>query len=392
VLAALDWVLTNHAAYNIRVVNLSIGHPIYEQASTDPLVLAVEELSRRGVVVVVASGNLANKNAEKTPKYGTVTSPGNAPSAITVGAVNTNGTLRRSDDFVADFSGRGPTRFDNSIKPDVLAPGYAIVSTVPTGSYLQRTYPTMAGYGYMRLNGTSMASPVVAGAAALVLSATPGLSAHTVKAVLQYTAQRLSGPDVMTQGAGEVNMAGAVRLAALINPDAALGTKWLKTNGKPTRADLLYGELAAWGRATLWGQQVYVGQTIYVNLAQWDDSIVWGFDDNIVWTFDDNIVWGFDENVVWGFDDNIVWGFTDDNIVWGFDDSQLTLNYADNIVWSFDDNIVWGFDDNVVWGFSDDNIVWGFDDNIVWGFSDVNAVTVSDSSLETAAVFTGGVL
>src|SRR5437762_4049844 len=123
VLAALDWVLTNHAAYNIRVVNLSIGHPIYEQASTDPLVQAVEELSRQGVVVVVASGNLANKNTEKKAKYGSVTSPGNAPSAITVGAVNTNGTLRRSDDFVADFSGRGPTRFDKIIKPDIVAPG-----------------------------------------------------------------------------------------------------------------------------------------------------------------------------------------------------------------------------------------------------------------------------
>src|SRR5213594_1098897 len=296
VLAALDWVLTNHAAYNIRVVNLSIGHPIYEEAATDPLVQAVEALSREGVVVVVASGNLANKNADHTPKYGTVTSPGNAPSAITVGAVNTNGTLHRGDDFVADFSGRGPTRFDNSIKPDIVAAGYAIVSTIPTGSYLQTKYPTLSGYGYMRLNGTSMASPVVAGAAALVISANPGLSAHTVKAVLEHTAQRLSGPNVMTQGAGEVNMAGAVRLAALINPGAALGTKWLKTNGKPTRADLLYGELAAWGRATLWGQQVYVGQNIYVNLAQWNDNIVWGFCENIVWSFDENVLWGFTDN------------------------------------------------------------------------------------------------
>src|SRR2546425_88879 len=242
VLAALDWVLVNHAAYNIRVVNLSIGHPIYEQAATDPMVLAVEQLSQQGVVVVVASGNLANKNAEKTPKYGTVTSPGNAPSAITVGAVNTNGTLHRSDDFIADFSGRGPTRFDKSVKPDISAPGYAIVSTIPHGSYLQTKYPTLSGYGYMRLNGTSMAAPVVTGAAALVLSANPGLSAHTVKAVLQYTAQRLPGADVMTQGAGEVNMAGAGRLAALIHPAPPPNTNWLKTYVRPTRADLLYDE------------------------------------------------------------------------------------------------------------------------------------------------------
>src|SRR3989442_1770217 len=390
VLAALDWVLTNHAAYNIRVVNLSIGHPIYEQAATDPMVLAVEQLSQQGVVVVVASGNLANKNAEKTPKYGTVTSPGNAPSAITVGAVNTNGTLHRSDDFIADFSGRGPTRFDKSVKPDIAAPGYAIVSTIPTGSYLQTKYPTLSGYGYMRLNGTSMAAPVVTGAAALVLSANPGLSAHTVKAVLQYTAQRLAGPDVMTQGAGEVNMAGAVRLAALINPAAAPNTNWLRTHVRPTRGDLLYDEVAAWGRATIWGQHVYVGQNIYMNLAQWSDSIVWGFSaDNIVWTFLDNIVWTFADNVVWSFAENIVWGFTDDNIVWGFSDN-IVWGFDENVVWGFDDNIVWGFNDNIVWGFSDDNIVWGFDDNIVWGFSDDNTVAGFDSPLESAPVFTGG--
>ena len=214
VLAGLDWVLENYAAYNIRVVNLSLGHPIYEAAATDPMVQAVEQLSQRGVVVVVASGNLANKNSLHKALYGTVTSPGNAPSALTVGATNTNGTLGRSDDFVADFSGRGPSRFDRYMKPDVVAPGYAIKSKVPNNSTLAKKYPTLVdAYGYMQLNGTSMATPVVAGEVALVLSANPGLSAHTVKAVLQYTAQRLNGLDVMTQGAGEVNMAAAASIS-----------------------------------------------------------------------------------------------------------------------------------------------------------------------------------
>jgi len=321
---------------------------------------------------VVASGNLANKNVKKQALYGTVTSPGNAPSALTVGAVNTNGTSGRTDDFVADFSGRGPSRFDRYMKPDVVAPGYAIMSKVPGDSTLAKKYPTlMDASGYMRLNGTSMATPVVVGEVALILSANPGLSAHTVEAVVQYTAQRLNALDVMTQGAGEVNMAGAVRLAKLINPTAAPNTNWLKTYAKPTRADLLDGEVAAWGRATIWGQNVHVGQNIYMNLPQWDDKIVWGFTaDNIVWGYLDNAVWAFSDNIVWGFEDNIVWGFTDDNIVWGYTDESLVTAFDDNIVWGFDDNIVWGFDDNIVWGFSDDNIVWGFDDNIVWGFSD----------------------
>jgi serine protease AprX len=432
VLAGLEWVLTNHAAYNIRVVNLSIGHPIYEAAATDPLVQAVEALSKEGVVVVVASGNLANKNADHSAKYGTVTSPGNAPSAITVGAVNTNGTLHRGDDFVAAFSGRGPTRFDQSIKPDIVAPGYAIVSTIPTGSYLQRTYPALAGYGYMQLNGTSMASPVVAGAAALVLGANPALSAHTVKAVLQYTAQRLPGLNAMTQGAGEVNMAGAVRLATMINPHAQPGTNWIKGGRRLTRADLVYDEIVPWGRATIWGQNLYVGQSVYLNLPQWDDTLVWGFTDNIVFSFADNIVWGFTDNIVFSFADNIVFSFTDDNIVWTFDDSQLALAADDNIVFSFADNIVFSFADNIVFSFTDDNIVWtfddsqlalaaddnivfsfadnivfsfddnivfsfddnivfSFDDNIVFSFADDNVVSTVGSPLESAAVFTGGV-
>jgi len=371
VLKALDWVLANYRLYNIRVVNLSLGHPVYGEAAHDPLVQAVEALSKRGIVVVVASGNLGKLRSTGQVVYGSVTSPGNAPSVVTVGAVNTNGTSVRGDDFIADFSGRGPTRFEHTIKPDLVAPGYAIMAKVALPSYLATTYPTLVNRsGQMRLNGTSMATPVVAGAAALMLSANSSLSAHTVKAVLQYTAQRLPGADVMTQGAGEINIAGAVRLAELINPRGAPNRRWLKTNTKPTRADLLFGEVAAWGRATIWGDHVYGGQNIYMNLAQWNDAIIWGFSNNIVWSFGDNIVWSFVDNIVWSFNDSIVWGFTDDNIVWTFSDDNIVRSF-DNIVWSFDDNIVWSFDDNIVWSFSDDTVVWGFGDNIVWSFTDV---------------------
>ena len=379
VLAALDWVLANYSLHNIRIVNLSLGHPVYAPAANDPLVQAVENLTKRGIVVAVAAGNFGKlQTGEKV--YASVTSPGNAPSAVTVGAVHTNGTRVRSDDFVAGFSGRGPTRFDYAMKPDLVAPGYAIVSTAATGSYLLTTYPTISvAPGYMRLNGTSMATPVVAGAAALMLSANPALSAHTVKAVLQYTAQRMGTTDVMTQGAGEVNLAGAVRLATLVNPAAALNTNWLKTDVRPTRADLLFNEIAYWGRATIWHDTMHISQDVYMKLAQWTDNIVWGFGDNIVWGFGDNIVWGFNDNIVWSSNDAIVWGFTDDNIVWGFSDDNIVWSFStdnivwsfdDNIVWSFDDSIVWGFDDNIVWGFNTDNIVWGFDDSIVWGFDD----------------------
>jgi serine protease AprX len=354
VMAALEWVLANHVTHGIRVVNLSLGHPIFEPAATDPLVEMVERLSQRGIVVVVSAGNMG-RNALGQTVYGSITSPANAQGAIAVGAADTNNSLRRSDDAIASFSSRGPTRYDYFVKPDVIAPGYQIASLLASGSTLATKYPGyLIGSSYFRLNGTSQAAPVVAGAAALTLQANPNLTAHTVKGILQFTSQRLRNIDVMSQGAGEVNLAGAVRFATMVHTEQSYGKRWVKGNRKPVGADLLFGETAFWSRAILWGKDVKaVTNALYVRSQMWDDNIVWGMfmDDNIVWGMfmDDNIVWGMlmDDNIVWGMDDNIVWGLTDDNIVWGFDDS-VTGFLDDNIVWGMDDNIVWGASDSVM--------------------------------------------
>jgi subtilisin family serine protease len=357
VLAALEWVLANHVTYNIRIVNLSLGHPIYEGAATDPMVQLVEQLTKKGIVVVVSAGNMG-KNALGQTVYGSITSPANAQGAITVGASDTGTTLERGDDTVASFSSRGPTKYDRFIKPDVLAPGYQIASLLSAGSTLEARYPQLKiGSAYFRLNGTSQAAPVVAGAAALMLHANPKLSAHTVKAVIQYTSQRLRNLDVMTQGAGEVNIAGAVRVAKLIEPSVTTGKRWVKGSRKAIQADLLFGQTAFWGKAIIGGTTVKAGtNAVYMKLAQWDDNIVWGYWlDNIVWSMDDNIVWSMlmDDNIVWSMlDDNIVWGMTDDNIVWGFDDAVMGL-LDDNIVWSMAENIVWGLTDDAVMAFSE---------------------------------------
>jgi serine protease AprX len=375
VLASLEWVLANHALYNIRIVNLSLGHPVYEPAATDPLVQLVNQLSQRGVVVVVSAGNMGRNSLGQTV-YGSITSPGNAQGAVTVGAADTKGTLARSDDGIASFSSRGPTRFERYIKPDVVAPGFQIASLLAGDSTLALKYPTLKiGTSYFRLNGTSQAAPVVSGAAALMLQANASLTAHQVKGILQFTAQRLKGLDIMTQGAGEVNVAGAVRLAKQVAPSVTWGSRWIKGSRRIVQADLLNGETAYWGKAILWGDSVKTdANALYLRLGRWYDDKLWGYAyDNIVWSYADNIVWGYGDNIVWSMlDDNIVWGMTDDNIVWGFDDNIVWGYLDDNIVWGYlDDNIVWGMlDDNIVWGMLDDNIVWGLSaDNIVWGNS-----------------------
>ena len=79
VLLALQWAVANRAAYGIDVINLSLGHPIYESATTDPLVQAVEAAVRAGLVVVVSAGNIGTNPDTSEVGYAGITSPGNAP-------------------------------------------------------------------------------------------------------------------------------------------------------------------------------------------------------------------------------------------------------------------------------------------------------------------------
>src|SRR5205814_314968 len=109
VIAAIDWCIENRERYHIRIINLSLGAPAIESYRTDPLCLAVRRAHDAGIVVVAAAGN-HGKDKDGKKIYGLIHSPGNDPSVITVGAANTLGTDARSDDAVASFSSRGPTR------------------------------------------------------------------------------------------------------------------------------------------------------------------------------------------------------------------------------------------------------------------------------------------
>jgi serine protease AprX len=218
VIAGIDWVVENRAKYNIRVMNLSLGHPVTEPSATDPLCEAVARAVNAGIVVVASAGN-AGVTDDGTPILGGIMSPGNSPLAITVGATNTQGTVRRNDDTIATYSSRGPTRYDFAVKPDLAAPGNKIVSLESTGSYLSSHYAYLhkAGVGgnsYMQLSGTSMSAPMVSGATALLLQGVPNLSPAQVKLALQAGATYMGDAGLMGAGAGNANFWASRKIAA----------------------------------------------------------------------------------------------------------------------------------------------------------------------------------
>jgi serine protease AprX len=331
VLKALDWVFKNGKAYGVRVVNMSVGAPVTESYYTDPLTLATKALVDSGVTVVAAAGNYG-QNEKGQPQWGGVASPGNAPWVLTVCAFTTRGTYGVADDKVATFSSAGPTAVDFSAKPDLCAPGVGIVSTAAPAATLFQSgllatpswlipgtvaslYPYLP---YESLTGTSMATPLVSGAVALMLQANPNLTPNLIKAILEFTAISKPGVSPLRQGAGFMNVSHAVALAALA--------------AHPTSTNV--ATPSTWARHILWGNHMVSGGAINPKANAWRLGVEWGWartnstdGDNIVWgtsTDGDNIVWGTSSD-----GDNIVWGTSTDgdNIVWG------TANVT-NTVWS----------------------------------------------------------
>ena len=108
VIAGIQWAVANRTKYAIRVINLSLGHPIVAPCVLDPLCLAAERAVAAGMVVVASAGN-SGKDADGHTVLGSISTPGNAPGVITVGALNTWNTVSRGDDTVTTYSSRGPT-------------------------------------------------------------------------------------------------------------------------------------------------------------------------------------------------------------------------------------------------------------------------------------------
>lgn len=176
VLKGISWIIQNYAKYEIRILNISVGTVKEGDIRDEVLVEAVEKAWDAGITVVVAAGNMG-------PAPQSITAPGNSRKVITVGS---------SDDFGSFSPGRGPTR--NCIcKPDIVAPGAGIVSC--------SNIPVNGRWGYCRKSGTSMATPMVSGAAALLLSKEPWLTNVEIKMRLRETAVDL-GLEHSRQGWG----------------------------------------------------------------------------------------------------------------------------------------------------------------------------------------------
>lgn len=352
VIAAINQAINLKSAYNIRVMNLSLGRAVFESYKLDPLCKAVEQAWKSGIVVVVAAGN--NGRYLATDGYATVTSPGNDPYVITVGAMKPMGTPGRNDDLIASYSSKGPTLIDHIAKPDIVAPGNLLVSTETTGTTLYKTETTnLVPYSYyvvggssapsttyFTLSGTSMATGVVSGVVADLLQARPQLTPDQVKARLMKTAYKtfpssssVYDPtthttytdqyDVFTVGAGYVDLA-----AALASSDVATGTAMSPTavyNSKTGTVYLTSDPSSVWGTSVTWSGPAVWGNTQFVG----GNTIMWGTTNpggsTIMWgttgMWGSTIMWG--TNTSSGF--STIWSNT---IMWG-----TSGQWANTIMW-----------------------------------------------------------
>lgn len=336
VIAAIDDAIQLKNTYKIRVMNLSLGRPVYESYTLDPLCQAVEAAWKAGIVVVVAAGNDGRDNSVGNQGYGTILAPGNDPYVLTVGAMKTMNTEDRSDDLVASYSSKGPTAVDHIVKPDIVAPGNLIESllaqhgtlpltnpqnaitlnsiqggpvpgkpavggTVPTNPTQQ---PPQVNFGsgwspkYYTLSGTSMAAAVVSGAVADVLQAHPFLTPDQVKILLMQTASK-SFPssstvvdplgnvytdyyDMFTIGAGYLDLQAAMQGVANL-PAAGNAMSPVSSCADDGTITVSFDLQSAWINQSVWPDRSIWGAS-----AVWSSSVLTGT--SILW--DSRSIWG----------------------------------------------------------------------------------------------------
>jgi serine protease AprX len=334
VIAAIQQAIALRSTYNIRVINLSLGRGIFVSYTQDPLCQAVESAWKAGIVVVVAAGNYGRLSVNGSNGFGTITAPGNDPYVLTVGAMKSNGSTSPSAETKASYSSKGPTTYDHVVKPDIMAPGNDIVSLSAPGATLEANYPGELVTGndgnndYFTLSGTSMATPVVAGAAALLLQENSALTPDQVKARLMKTAYKVFPNstsawvphlsqnftdfyDLFSVGSGLLNMQSAVAntdlapatVGAALSPSAVFnqstGTVSLVYgNGSVAAVSVVWGASVVWGTSVVWGANISGSSVVWGTPLPWNDNALSAF----------SVVWGPSTSATSAL--SVVWGTT----------------------------------------------------------------------------------
>ncbi|WP_225837175.1 S8 family peptidase [Streptomyces sp. NK08204] len=222
ILAGMEWAADQGAS----VINLSLGG--YDSPGIDPLEAEVNKLSAdKGVLFAIAAGNEGPHS---------IGSPGSADAALTVGAVD-------KKDKLADFSSTGPRNGDGAIKPDVTAPGVDITAAAAKGSVIDQEVGEKPE-GYLTISGTSMATPHVAGAAAILKQEHPDWGYAELKGALTGSAK---GGDYtpFQQGSGRIAVDKAIKQSVVADPvSVSFGTQaWPHTDDKPVTKKVTYRNL-----------------------------------------------------------------------------------------------------------------------------------------------------
>ncbi|MFE1388980.1 S8 family serine peptidase [Streptomyces albogriseolus] len=222
ILAGMEWA----AAQGADIVNMSLGG--MDTPETDPLEAAVDKLSaEKGILFAIAAGNEGPQS---------IGSPGSADSALTVGAVD-------DKDKLADFSSTGPRLGDGAVKPDLTAPGVDITAASAKGNDIAKEVGEKPA-GYMTISGTSMATPHVAGAAALLKQQHPEWKYAELKGAL--TASTKDGKYTpFEQGSGRVQVDKAITQTVIAEPvSLSFGVQqWPHADDKPVTKKLTYRNL-----------------------------------------------------------------------------------------------------------------------------------------------------
>jgi serine protease AprX len=281
IISGLQFAVAHKDDLNIKVVNLSLQSTMPQSYLSDPLDAAVEAAYFRGLLVVAAAGNRGN--AADAVKY----APANDPFALVVGGIDDGGSKAASDDVFASWSSLGRTQ-DGFAKPDIAAPGAHIISTLAPNSQFATLCPTCGRDGsYFQAGGTSMAAPVVSGAAAQLYQLHPDWTPDQVKSTLMATgriAPNLSGVPELNAGKAAATStpasganAGVAPSPLIVNPatgqvDPTMSSwgmsSWSTVSG-PSWA------MSSWGCATCGVAPTAVDPTLSSwSLSSWSAS--WG--------------------------------------------------------------------------------------------------------------------